>query len=128
LQYPTSVLFVKLIFQSLYNNLQSKCNHLSENVTIFGITQIGTHITRNNELRKSYDKKIKKLNKLKILYHNNIHKHTYPHQSHQIREISLRGKSCNSQFSCDQIAFKHFNQIIFCKALSKHFTSIKKKK
>ncbi|ETO34645.1 hypothetical protein RFI_02447, partial [Reticulomyxa filosa] len=51
------------------------------------------------------------LNELKILYHDDIHKQMgYPLQLHQICAILLYcGKSCNENFSYEQIQFRHHN-------------------
>ncbi|ETO16584.1 hypothetical protein RFI_20754 [Reticulomyxa filosa] len=56
------------------------------------------------------DKILTILNELKILYHDDIHKHMgYPLQLHHICAILLYcGKSCNSEFSYDQIQFRHY--------------------
>ncbi|ETO34966.1 Pfs, NACHT and WD domain protein, partial [Reticulomyxa filosa] len=55
------------------------------------------------------DKILTILNELKILYHDDIHKRMgYPLQLYQICAILLYcGKSCNVQFSYDQIQFRH---------------------
>ncbi|ETO27328.1 hypothetical protein RFI_09804 [Reticulomyxa filosa] len=55
------------------------------------------------------DKILTILNELKILYHDDIHKHMgYPLQLHHICAILLYcGKSCNAEFSYDQIKFRH---------------------
>ncbi|ETO33494.1 hypothetical protein RFI_03607 [Reticulomyxa filosa] len=55
------------------------------------------------------DKILTILNELKILYHDDIHKHMgYPLQLEDICAILLYcGKSCNSEFSYDQIQFRH---------------------
>ncbi|ETN97386.1 hypothetical protein RFI_40141, partial [Reticulomyxa filosa] len=55
------------------------------------------------------DKILTILNELKILYHDDIHKQMgYPLQLHHICAILLYcGKSCNTEFSYDQIQFRH---------------------
>ncbi|ETO09855.1 hypothetical protein RFI_27520 [Reticulomyxa filosa] len=55
------------------------------------------------------DKTLTILNELKILYHDDIHKQMgYPLQLHHICAVLLYcGRSCNAEFSYDQIQFRH---------------------
>ncbi|ETO30754.1 hypothetical protein RFI_06368 [Reticulomyxa filosa] len=111
-----------------YDSLQLLLHEIIENGYLCDI--ITYQYTKNKQEKKHLYKKIKQqihynennpeklilndniltiLNELKILYHDDIHKQMgYPLQLWHICAILLYcGKSCNSEFSYDQIQFRH---------------------
>ncbi|ETO35658.1 hypothetical protein RFI_01403 [Reticulomyxa filosa] len=95
----------------LYDLITSQCtNNEKEKKQLYERIkrQINYNEKNPNELILN-DKILTILNELKLLYHDNVHKHMgYPLQLYHICAILLYcGKSCNSEFSYDQIKFRH---------------------